>query len=117
MTTTTAAKNTMLDSLTVNKIRLHSGATTNGTQNKVLLQDGSSEAEAACVYAAAANAERDLSNPVAITGLDANSTVSHFSLWNNTTFVASRAFNTSEVYNGANGTANINTAKFTLSDA
>lgn len=75
---TDAAKNTMLDALTPNRIRLHSGAPGDGTANA--LGAGLSTA----TFAAAASGERALASAVTVTGLTANQSITHFSVWNST---------------------------------
>lgn len=115
MSTTTAVKNTMLDAVTINKIRLHSGATTDGTQNVVQLV-GDTNAEAAAAYGPAANGERDLSATVNIATIKATSVVSHFSIWNGTTYLGSKQFTSnSETYSN-DGEANVTSAKITVAD-
>ena len=73
-----AAKNTMLDALTANRVRLHSGDPgAEGTDNEL----GSLET---ATFAAASGGERSLNPAVAVTGLTANQTVTWFSVWNST---------------------------------
>ena len=75
----TAAKNLMLDALTADRVRLHSGAPgAAGTDNA--LGAGLSSA----TFAAASSAERALSSDVTVTGLTASQSVTHFSVWKNT---------------------------------
>jgi len=70
------AKNAMLDSLTLNGIRLHSGAPgAAGTDNA--LGAGIS----AATFAAAATSARALDSAVTVTGLSANQSVTFFSVW------------------------------------
>ena len=107
MATTTAFKNQLLDSATITHIQLHSAATADGTTNLV-------GTKTACTYGAASNAERDLSAPVDI-AVTAGSTVSHYSFWNNSTYLGSKAFTVAETYSN-NGTARVTSAKLTLSD-
>jgi hypothetical protein len=72
------AKNAMLDSLTLDRIRLHSGAPGSaGTDNA--LGAGLS----AATFAAASSSSRALSSNVTVTGLSANQSVTHFSVWTN----------------------------------
>ena len=67
----------MLDGLTVDRVRLHSGDPgADGTANQV----GSLTA---ATFAAAASGERALSAQVNFTGLTANQAVSWFSVWLN----------------------------------
>lgn len=119
MSSTAALKNTMLDSIPATKIRLHSGVTTDGTQNTITLTTaGLAESNATWGASAdnAGTAERDLSATVSIANLPAGAVVSHFSFWNGTTYLGSKAFDASETYTNADGTANITSAKFTLAD-
>ena len=70
------AKNAMLDSLTLDAIRLHNGDPgAAGTSNQ--LGAGIS----AATFAAASSSSRALSSGVAITGLAANQSVTFFSVW------------------------------------
>lgn len=118
MSSTTETKNIMLDALNITKIRLHTGATTDGTQNTIT-KSTSGLAEIAVTYAVSANGERDLSAPVAIENLPVISNpekVSHFSLWDGTAYRASAAFVTPESYENVDGVANVTSAKFTISD-
>jgi hypothetical protein len=72
------AKNEMLDALTLDRIRLHSGAPGSaGTDNA--LGAGLS----AATFAAASSSSRALSSNVTVTGLSANQSVTHFSVWTN----------------------------------
>jgi hypothetical protein len=74
----TTAKNAMLDGLTVDRIRLHSGDPGSaGTDNA--LGAGLS----AATFSAASSAERVLASDVTVTGLSANQSVTHFSVWLN----------------------------------
>jgi hypothetical protein len=74
----TTAKNAMLDALTLDRIRLHSGAPgAAGTDNA--LGAGLS----AATFAAASSGSRALSSGVAVTGLSASQSVTHFSVWTN----------------------------------
>lgn len=71
------AKNTALDALTLDRIRLHSGDPgASGTS----LALGSLTA---CTFAAAASGSRALSSNVTLTGLGANQSCTWFSVWNN----------------------------------
>ena len=72
----TTAKNAMLDSLTFDAIRLHSGAPgAAGTDNA--LGAGIS----AATFSAASSASRALASAVEVTGLSASQSVTHFSVW------------------------------------
>ncbi len=71
----TAAKNTMLDSLTVNRVRLHNGNPgAFGTDNAL-------GALTAAVFDAASAGERALNANVTLTGLGASQPVTHVSFW------------------------------------
>ena len=73
----TSAKNGMLDALTADRIRLHSGDPgATGTSNA----EGSLTA---ATFAAAASSARALSSAVNFTGLGANQSVTWFSVWDN----------------------------------
>lgn len=75
----TSAKGTMLDALTMNRIRLHSGDPgAAGTDNA--LGAGLSTA----TFAAASAGARQMSGDVTVTGLAASQSVTHFSVWNST---------------------------------
>ena len=70
------AKDSMLDSQTLDGVRLHSGDPgAAGTANTV---DGGINA---ATFAAASSAARALSTDVDVTGLSANQSVTHFSVW------------------------------------
>lgn len=72
----TATKNTMLDAITMDAIRLHSGDPGSaGTSNA--LGAGLS----AATFAAASSGSRALSSAVAVTGLSASQSVTYFSVW------------------------------------
>ena len=72
------AKNQALDGITVDRIRLHSGDPgASGTSNQ--LGAGLSTA----TFSAAASGERALATAVTVTGLAANQSVTHFSIWLN----------------------------------
>jgi hypothetical protein len=72
------AKNQALDAITVDRIRLHSGNPGSaGTDNA--LGAGLS----AATFNAASGGERALNAGVTVTGLSANQSVTHFSLWLN----------------------------------
>ena len=115
MSTTTETKNIMLNALTINKIRLHSAATTDGTQNVVQLVDDTN-AEGAASYGAASNGERDVSSTVNITNIKAGETVSHFSIWQGSTYRGSKQFTSNAETYANDGEANITSAKITIAD-
>jgi hypothetical protein len=71
------AKNQALDAITVDRVRLHSGAPgASGTDNTL----GSLTA---ATFNAAASGERLLASDVTLTGLGASASVTHFSIWLN----------------------------------
>ncbi len=73
----TVAKNQMLDGLTVDRVRLHSGDPgSDGTANQV----GSL---VAATFSAASSSSRVLSAAVDFTGLSASQSVTWFSVWLN----------------------------------
>lgn len=115
MSTTVAVKNTMLDALTITKIRLHSAATTDGTQN-VVLKTGDTTAEASVSYDPASGGERDVSATVNIPNIKLGETVWGFSLWNNTTYLGSKQFTSNAETYANEGEANITSAKITVAD-
>lgn len=103
----TTAKNAMLDALTLDRIRLHSGDPgANGTDNE--LGSGLSTA----TFDAAANGERALGSDVTVTGLSASQSVTHFSVWRNsgTVFWGSGAITTGDTTANGDG-------EFTLTDS
>jgi hypothetical protein len=74
----TAAKDGMLDSRTLDRIRLHSGAPgASGTDNAL----GAGLVTA--TFSAASGASRALATNVTVTGLSPNQSVTHFSVWQN----------------------------------
>ncbi len=76
MPLTEATKNIMLDAVTFDRVRLHSGAPgASGTANA--LGAGLSTA----TFAAASGGERALASAVTVTGLSANQSVTHYSVW------------------------------------
>lgn len=95
-----AAKNQALDGITVDRIRLHSGDPgAAGTDNQ--LGAGLS----AATFNAAATSERALATAVTVTGLAANQSVTHYSLWLNagTVFKGGFAISTGDVTANAAG--------------
>lgn len=98
------AKNAMLDSLTLDGVRLHSGDPgVNGTANA--LGSGVS----AATFAAASSGARALSSNVAVTGLAANQSVTHFSVWSGATFRGSSSIASGDVQANAAGEYTLNT--------
>lgn len=71
------AKNQMLDALTIDRVRLHSGDPgPSGTDNAL----GSLTA---ATFSAASGGIRELSSEVTLTGLGAGQGITHFSVWLN----------------------------------
>jgi len=109
------AKNAMLDSLTLNAIRLHSGDPgAAGTSNA--LGAGIS----AATFAAASASARALSVAVAVTGLTASQSVTHFSVWTTSgaVFRGSGTISTGDVTANAAGEFSLATGTtLTLSDS
>ena len=76
----TTAKNTMLDALTGDRVRLHSGDPgAAGTSNTI-----AAAGLTASTFAAASSGARALQTDVAFTGLNASQSVTYFSFWKNT---------------------------------
>lgn len=69
-------KNSMLDGVTLNAIRLHSADPGSSGTNAAL-----GAGRSAATFGAASAGSRSLSSPVAVTGLAANQSVTHFSVW------------------------------------
>jgi len=96
----TTAKNAMLDALTLDRIRLHDGAPgASGTDNT--LGAGLETAS----FGGAGSSVRALSTSVTVTGLSANASVTHFSVWQNsgTVFQGSGAITVGDVNANAAG--------------
>lgn len=116
---TTAALNAAANAQTLNTLKLHSGPVgASGTANQI------AGASIAATYAAATGGYRDLASAVDVpiakaAPEDPNITVSHFSVWNGSTFVYGNSFKdvngdpTSETYTN-NGTARITSARITF---
>lgn len=95
-----SAKNAMLDSLVIDRIRLHSGDPgADGLSNA--LGAGLSPA----TFNAAAAGSRALDADVDVTGLSAGQSVTHFSVWTNagTVFRGSGAIGSGDVVANASG--------------
>jgi hypothetical protein len=110
----TAAKNTMLDALTPNRVRLHSGDPGAAGANNQL---GSLTA---ATFAAASGGERALDAQVDFTGLSAGQSVTYFSVWNSTgpTFLGSGQITSGDVAANAAGEYSLATGtKLDLEDA
>ena len=111
MPLTTATKNIMLDAITPDSIKLHSGdPTAAGTANEIT---GTTKA---CTYAAAVNGERDLSATLEI-DVPLGATVSHYTVWQGATLRAYHPFDSNpETYANA-GKANVTSAKISLPES
>lgn len=111
----TATKNAMLDAITFDRIRLHSGAPgAAGTDNA--LGAGLS----AATFSAASGGSRALASGVAVTGLSASQSVTHFSVWTNsgTVFRGSGAITSGDVAANSAGEYTLATGTtLTLSDS
>lgn len=94
------SKNSMLDSQTLDAIRLHSGDPGAAGTNAAL---GAGLSPA--TFAAASASSRALSSGVAVTGLAANQSVTHFSVWTTSgaAFKGSGAISTGDVTANAAG--------------
>jgi hypothetical protein len=110
-----SAKNAMLDSLTLDRVRLHSGDPgAAGTDNAL-----GAGLEAA-TFAAASAGERALSADVDVTGLAASQSVTWFSVWTNagTVFRASGTISSGDVNANAAGEFSLTTAtKVSITDS
>ena len=96
----TATKNAMLDAITFDRIRLHSGDPgAAGTDNT--LGAGLS----AATFSAASSGSRALATDVTVTGLAASQSVTHFSVWTNagTVFRGSGSISSGDVEANAAG--------------
>lgn len=93
----------------IDLIKLHSGAPgAAGTANVI------ASAESACTYAAGAAGVIDLASTVEV-DVGGGATVSHFSLWDGTSFQAGEVFTSNaETYSNA-GKANVTSASITVS--
>ena len=81
-----SALNEAANGITLNIIKLHNGDVgENGTSNQI------AGASAPATYGAAANGERDLSESVEI-NVPAGAVVSHYSVWDGTTFKTGNVF-------------------------
>lgn len=96
----TTAKNAMLDSLTLDRIRLHSGDPGAAGTNNAL-----GAGLSAATFGAASASARTLSSGVAVTGLAASQSVTHFSVWTNagTVFRGSGTISSGDVTANAAG--------------
>lgn len=112
MATTDAAKNTMLDALAPDLIKLHSGDPgAAGTANEI------SGASGAATYAAASAGSREITGTVAIpvTLPDANPiTVSHYSIWAGATLLFYGPMTSAAETYSNSGTANVTSAPLTV---
>lgn len=97
----TTAKNAMLDALTMDRVRLHSGDPgAAGTSNTI-----AAFGLTAATFAAASGGERVMSGDVAFTGGSAGQSVTHFSIWSNagTVYQCSGAISSGDVAANAAG--------------
>jgi hypothetical protein len=97
----TTAKNTMLDALTPNRVRLHSGDPgAAGTANTI-----AAYGLTAATFATAASGERAMSSDVAFSGGAALQSVTYYSVWNATgpTFLGSGQITIGDVAANAAG--------------
>ena len=97
----TTAKNAMLDALTCDRVRLHSGDPgAAGTSNTI-----AAFGLTAATFAAASSGERTMTGNVDFTGGTALQSVTHFSVWQNsgTVFQGSGAITTGDVAANAAG--------------
>lgn len=72
-----AAKHTMLNALTADRVQLHSGDPGAAGTNNVV-----ATTYVAATFSAASGGERVLASDVAFTGLTANQTITHMTVWN-----------------------------------
>ena len=110
----TAAKNTMLDALTIDRIRLHDGDPgADGTGNQI------ADTLVAATFAAASSGERALSTDVDYTELTPLQSVTYVSFWDSTgpTFHGSDAVSGDQAANASGEyTVVAATTKVSLSD-
>jgi hypothetical protein len=112
----TAAKNTMLNALTADRVRLHSGDPgTAGTSNAL------GAGVSAATFGTSTASERALSSAVTVTGLTASQSVTWFSVWDNNggtpVFLGRAQITTGDVAANAAGEYTLTTAtKLTASD-
>jgi len=114
MEITTAALNAAADALTLNTLKLHSGPVgANGTTNQI------AGASIAATYALATGGYRDLASAVDVpiakaAPEDPDITVSHFSVWNGSTFVFGDVLDTAPETYSNDGAARITSARLTF---
>lgn len=111
----TTAKNTMLDALTADRVRLHSGDPgAAGTSNTI-----AAFGLTASTFNAASSGERTLASDVAFTGGSAAQSVTYFSVWKNvgTVFEGSGQITSGDVTANAAGeyTLKATTTKLSIS--
>lgn len=113
----TAAKNAMLDALTVDRVRLHSGDPGSAGTNNTIAAFGL----AAATFNAASSGERTLASDVAFTGGAAAQSVTHWSAWQNsgTVFQGSGTISSGDVTANAAGeyTLKATTTKLRITDS
>lgn len=114
MAFSTTAKNTMLDSLTVDRIQLHSGDPgAAGTSNVI------ADTKVAATFAAASSGERALSTDVDYTGLTPSQSITHLSFWKDagTVYHGSKALTGDQAANASGEyTVKATTTKLSLTD-
>jgi hypothetical protein len=113
----TAAKNTMLDALTADRVRLHSGDPGGaGTSNTI-----AAAGLTASTFSAASGGERALASNVNFTGMSAAQSVTYFSVWKNagTVFEGSAAISSGDVAANAAGEYSLvaTTTKLRITDS
>jgi hypothetical protein len=112
----TTAKNLALDAITVDRVRLHSGAPgAAGTDNTI-----AAFGLTAATFNAASSAERVLASDVTFTGGSAAQSVTHFSVWLNSGTVFRGGFSITSGAVNADGAGQYvlkaTTTKLTASD-
>lgn len=102
----------MLDALTADRVRLHSGDPGAAGANNAL---GASTS--AATFAAAASGARALQSDVTVTGLSASQSVTYFSVWDNSgpTFLGSGQITTGDTAANAAGEYTLKATTTTLS--
>lgn len=81
MAFSTAAKETMLDALTADRIQLHDGDPGAAGTSNVVTDAGAGSTMVAATFGAASSGERTLSTDVDYTGLTAAQSVTYISVW------------------------------------
>lgn len=108
MEITISALNAAADAQTLNTLKLHSGPVgADGTSNQI------AGASVSATYAAATGGYRDLASAVDVP-VSQGDTVSHFSVWNGSTFVFGDVLDSAAETYANNGTARITSARLTF---